>query len=342
MKITRRKVLAGAGAATAAFHIRSAKAATIELTVAHGSPLKHVISAQGVEPWMARAKELTKGEVSFKYFPAGQISQSPELLQSLQGGIADLVPVPIGYVSDKMPLNGVSMLPGLGSTSKAIVGTHAKALTEKGALADEFAANKAVPLWVMAFPPYQIVSMTTPLRKLGDFRGKVVRSAGGSMNLVISTLGSSPAEIPVGDMYVALERGTATATISALSSLKPFKVNEIMKSASTNGSFGTFVNIFACHSDKWAKLPADIQAAFMQAGKDVQASASAFMDKEVDTLKAEFAGQGKLMYEFEPADLKAINDKMAGVHDDWAQRLDRRKLPAKDVLARFRALSGNA
>jgi TRAP-type C4-dicarboxylate transport system substrate-binding protein len=342
MKITRRTVLAGTAAFTAAFHVRGANAAKIELTVAHGSPLKHVISAQGVEPWMARVKELTKGDVSFKYFPAGQISQTPELLQSLQGGVADLVPVPIGYVSDKMPLNGVSMLPGLGSTSNAIVTTHAKALAEKGALAEEFAANKAVPLWVMAFPPYQIVSMTSPIRKLGDFRGKVVRSAGGSMNLVISTLGASPAEIPVGDMYVALERGTATATISALSSLKPFKVNEIMKSASTNGSFGTFVNIFACHSDKWAKLPAEIKAALEQAGKDTQAAASAFMDKDVDELRDEFAKQGKLMYAFEPAELKAINDKLGGVHDDWAQRLDRRKLPAKDVLARFRTLSGNA
>ncbi|MGE0724656.1 MAG: TRAP transporter substrate-binding protein DctP [Alphaproteobacteria bacterium] len=340
-QVHRRRFLAGTGALAAAFVSRGAAAAKVELTVAHGSPIRHVISAQGVEPWMARVKQLTNDEVAFKYFPAGQIAPLPELLASLQSGVADVVPVPVGYVSDKMPLNGVSMLPGLGTTSKAIVTAHARALAEKGPLADEFAVNKGVPFWVMAFPPYQIVSMAAPLRKLADFRGKVIRSAGGSMNLVIAALGGSPAEIPVGDMYVALERGTATATISALSSLKPYKVHEIMKAASTNGAFGTFVNIMACNTDKWAKLPADIQKAMVQAGRDVQASAAAFMDKEVGELRDEFAKMGKAMYEFSAEEAAAINGKLAGVHDDWTRRLDRRKLPASDVLARFRTLSAS-
>ena len=64
MKINRRRVLAGLGAGTLAVGLgaRPVRAAKIELTVAHGSPLKHVISAQGVEPWMQRVKELTGGD----------------------------------------------------------------------------------------------------------------------------------------------------------------------------------------------------------------------------------------------------------------------------------------
>jgi TRAP-type C4-dicarboxylate transport system substrate-binding protein len=220
----------------------------------------------------------------------------------------------------------------------------AKAAIIEGRIAvhDYMTNNKCMPLWVMAFPPYQIVSMGAPFRKLADFRGKVIRSAGGTMNLVVSTLGGSPAEIPVGDMYVALERGVAGATISALSSLKPYKVHEIMKSASTNGSFGTFVNIFSCNTDKWAALPDDVKKAMVQAGKDVQASASAFMDKEVGELSEEFVKLGKEMYAFAPDDARAINGKLAGVNEDWAQRLGRRKLPAKEVLERFNVLAGSA
>lgn len=343
MRIGRRTVVAGmgAGALSLGLGARPVRAAKLEVTVAHGSPLTHVISAQGVEAWMKRVKELTNDEVGFKYFPSGQVGQLKELLSVLQNGIADFVPVPVGYVSDKLPLNGVTMLPGLGSTSKAIVTAHGKALADGGVLADEFASNRCNPLWVMAFPPYQIVSMGAPLQSAADFRGKVIRSAGGSMNLVIKALGGSPAEIPVGDMYVALERGTASATISALSSLKPYKVNEIMKAASTNGSFGTFVNIFCANTDRWKKLPADVQAAMVQAGKDVQQSASAFMDGEVDGLVAEFKGAGKTMYAFSPDQLKEIDGKLAEVHDDWVKRLDARKLPAGQVLAAMRSLTAN-
>lgn len=341
MKMNRRTVLAGMGAGALALGTRArpARAAKVEVTVAHGSPLKHVISAQGVQPWMDRVTELTNGEVGFKYFPAGQIAKLKELLAVMQNGVADFVPIPVGYVSDKLPLNGVSMLPGLGGSSAAIVGAHAEALAQGGPLAEEFAANRAKPLWVMAFPPYQLVSMTEPYRSVADFEGKVIRSAGGSMNLVISALGGSPAEIPVGDMYVAMERGTVGATISALSSLKPYKVNEIMKAASTNGSFGTFVNIFAANTDTWKTLPREIRDAMVQAGQDVQKSASSFMDGEVAGLVDEFTGQGIDMYAFAPDDLKAINGRLATVQDDWVARLDGRNLPAGQVLATFRSLA---
>jgi TRAP-type transport system periplasmic protein len=341
MKINRRRVLAGLGAGTLAVGLgaRPVRAAKIELTVAHGSPLKHVISAQGVEPWMQRVKELTGGEVTFKYFPTGQIAQLKDLLAALQNGVADVVPVPVGYASDKMPLNGVSMLPGLGGTSAAVVSAHARALAEPGPVADEFAANNCKPLWVMAFPPYQIVSVVGPLRSPDDFKGKVIRSAGGSMNLVISSLGGSPAEITVSDMYVALERRTVGATISALSSLKSYKVHEIMNAASTNGAFGTFVNILSCNAERFAKLPADVRAAMEQAGRDVQASAVTFMDTEAVALAEEYAKMGKAMYQFTPGELAAINGKLGGVHDDWVQRLLARKLPADKVLDRFRTLS---
>lgn len=345
MRFNRRTALAGmtlaAGALALGLAAPRAQAQEVEVTVAHGSPLTHVISAQGVQAWMDRVNELTGDRVKFNYFPAGQIAQLRELLSALQNGVADFVPIPVGYASDKMPLNGVSMLPGLGSTSNEIVTAHGNLLAEGGPLAEEFEANGAKPLWVMAFPPYQIVSTGDAMKTLDDFDGKVLRSAGGSMNLVISSLGASPAEIPVSDMYVALERGTAGGTISALSSLKPYKVDEIMTSASTNGSFGTFVNIFAANADTWNGLPKDIQDAMIQAGKDTQEAASKFMDAEIAGLIEEFEASGHEMYEFAPDQLEAINERLAPVQEDWVTRLKERGLPSEEVLGKFRDATAN-
>jgi TRAP-type C4-dicarboxylate transport system substrate-binding protein len=314
-----------------------AQSPEVELTVVHGSPNTHVIAAQGVEPWMECVKEATGGRVGFKYFPAGQISGTPELLQALNKGVADLVPIPIGYESGKMPLNGVSMLPGLGSTAQDVIDAYSQAV-DSGPLAEEFAANEAVPIWVMAFPPYQIVSTGGPITSLDDFSGKVIRSAGGTMNLTISALGASPAEIPVGDMYVALERGTVDGTISALASLKPFNVHEVMKAVSTNGAFGTFANVFSIRADKWKALPADVQDAMRECGAQTEASIADFLDSEAEALAQEFAGTGIEVYEFTPEQLQAVNERLSSVSEDWVSRLSGRGLPAEEVLQSYTKL----
>lgn len=307
------------------------------MSVANGSPLKHVLSAHGTTPWIDKVKALSNGEIEIKYYPAGQVAQLKELLRAVQNGIVDIAPIPIGYVTDKMPLNDVSALPGLGTTSKAIVDAHFAAL-QNGLLAKEFAANKIHPLYAMAFPPYQIVSMKGPIKTVEDFKGRVLRSAGGSMNLVISALGATPAEIPVGEMYVALQRGTVDGTISAFASVKGYNVQEIAKSMSGNASFGTFVNVLACNADKWKSLPKEAQAVLTKAGLEINASAAKFLDGETDNLKAEFKAKGMDIYDFAPDQIAAINKRLAGVQDEWVKRLAARGLPAAEALKQYRSL----
>lgn len=77
------------------------------------------------------------------------------------------------------------------------------------------------------------------------------------MNLTIEALGAAPAEITMGDIYVALDRGTTDATISSLSSLRSYKLDELAKAASTNANFGTFTNVFSIAADKWNGSGAD-------------------------------------------------------------------------------------
>ena len=343
MSIDRRKVLGGIGAATVASvvgmpHVARG-AGKVQLTVANGSPLKHVLSHLGTTPWIDRVKELTNDEVEIKYFPAAQLAKLKELLAAVQNGVADIAPIPIGYAGDKMPLNGVSALPGLGASSDSIVNAHAKAL-EDGPLRQEFDANHIHPMYVMAFPPYQLVGMEKNWRTLDDIKGKVLRSSGGTMNLVVSALGASAAAMPAGEMYLALQRGTVDGTISAFASVKGYNIQEIAKSMSANASFGTFVNILACNKKKWASLPKEIQNALNQAGRDITASASAAMDQSTEELKIEFTEVGMDIYDFASDELAKINGRLETVHGDWVKRLTDRGVPAADVLKDYKSVIG--
>lgn len=322
--------------ATCLLSIGSVASAQTSFNVVHGSPAKHVITVEFVEPWMSCVQKGAGDKLSFKYFPSGQLANLRELLPALERGVADIAPVPIGYYSDKLPLNGVSMLPGLGATSKDIVTAYSKTIRSKE-LSDEFAANGIVPISVMAFPPYQIVSVSQEIKTPDQFKGKVIRSAGGAMDLVIKSLGGSPAAISIGDTYVALQRGTADGTISALASVDGYKLQELAKAISTNGSFGTFVNVMSVRKAKWDAMDDNLKKVFRDCGEKVQLQAAQNLDNAGSGLSKRFADAGVDMFAFSPEQLKTMSGKLDVVYQDWTKRLDGRGLPAETVLKTYKS-----
>jgi len=227
------------------------------------------------------------------------------------------------------------MLPGLGSTAVAIVTAYSKTLSNP-ALAKEFSDNGVVPISVMAFPPYQIVSVSKEIKTPAQFKGKVIRSAGGAMDLVIKSLGGSPATISVGDTYVALQRGTADATISALASVSGYKLQELAKAISTNGSFGTFVNVMSVRQAKWNEMDDSLKKIFQDCGQSVQSQAANSLDNAGGLLAQKFAADGVQMFAFTPAQLQEMSTKLDLVHVDWVKRLNSRGLPATAVLDAYK------
>jgi len=338
MRVSTLRTALFAGAALA-FVLPPAQAQDVTLNIVHGSPEGHIIAAGGVEPWMSCVTEAAGDRVAFNYYPAGQLSGLRELQAALESGVADAVPIPIGYVSDRLPLNGVAMLPGLGGSADEIITAYSAAVRE-GILAEEFAAIDAVPIWVMGFPPYQILSTGDPISDLAGFEGKVIRSAGGTMTLAIEMLGAAPAEIPISDTYVALERGTVDGTISALASIKPYNIQELMTGVSTNGAFGTFTNVFAINANVWESVPADLQEVMMDCGFQVEESIAETMDTEATQLAEEFAGMGIEVFEFSDEQLSEINGPLSEVQQDWVDRLEERGLPAQQVLDEYLARIG--
>lgn len=310
--------------------------AETSLTVANGWAPGHVVSTEGVESWMTCVKD-TDSSIAFDYFPSGQIATTKEMLDALNNGVADLSIIPMGYVTSKMPLNGVSLLPDLGSRASEVTPAYSKAVRQ-GKMAEEFTQNGIRPLWVVVFPSYQLMSRGEPMKTEADMTGKVIRSSGGAMNLTVSSLGASAAEIPSSDLYVALERGTVDGGLSALASIKPYKLNEVIKAVSTNGEFGSFSLTFAIEQSKWDALTEEQKAAMDDCGAQIEQSFAAHLDEETDQLGAEFAKDGITVYEFSPEELQKINGKLKTVSDDWVARLSERSLPAAEVLDSYRKL----
>src|SRR3954451_12634987 len=84
----------------------------IKLRVADSFPKGHFIVKLVLEPWMEEVKKRTNNAVSFEYYPAQQLGKAADMLKLTQTGVADIGYVAPGYVSEKMPVSEVAMLPG--------------------------------------------------------------------------------------------------------------------------------------------------------------------------------------------------------------------------------------
>jgi TRAP-type C4-dicarboxylate transport system substrate-binding protein len=189
----------------------------------------------------------------------------------------------------------------------------------------------------MAFPPYQIVSVSEEIKTPEQFEGKVIRSAGGAMDLVIKSMGGSPAAISIGDTYVALQRGTADGTISALASVDGYKLQELAKAISTNGSFGTFVNVMSVRQDKWDAMDDATKQVFVDCGQEIQLQSAQNLDNAGAGLAKKFGDAGVEMFAFTPEQVQSMSDTLGAVHQDWVERLNGRGLPAEIVLETYKS-----
>jgi TRAP-type C4-dicarboxylate transport system substrate-binding protein len=313
----------------ASLAVSVARAETI--TVTNGLAATHVVSAHGIDPWMACVKQGTKDAVSFNYFPGGQLVTVKNALDSLNKGLSQVAFVSASNEPDKIPLAGVAMLPNMGETATEMVTAWRKVLDTNGVLMAEMTANKIKPLLLNILPPYQVMS-TTPMDSLEKFKGKKIRAAGGALTFIVSSLGASAVEMPAGDMYLAMQRGTVDGTILAMSSVKSYNIQELAKAMSSNGSFGTSAQMFAMNLATWNKLPQDQQRVMDQCGRKVELDLARLLDEQDVQLKAEFAAKGVNVFKFSDAAKGPINEHLAGVAKDYVTRLKARGLPVQEAL----------
>lgn len=328
-----------AGIALASLSLFSASAATAQkLTVAHGFSPTHFLSTHVVEPWMQCMGDATAQGLTFDYYPSGQITAANVSLDALNNGLTQLSTVSVGYVSNKMPLNGLSMLPDMGDNSVEMLRAYRAMLEQNEAFRREHADNRIRPLVVNMLPVYQLVSKGAPIDTPEKLRGSIIRSSGGAMNLALTAVGAAPTEMPAGDLYIAIERGTVDGALSALSSIKPYSLQELLKSVSSNGKFGSFATLFAIDTGTWDKLSPEHQAAAEACGQKIETELALHQDAENESLKAEFAAMGITVYEFSDAANATIAEALTNVADEYVGRLEARKLPARATYDAYRAV----
>lgn len=221
------KLLKSLGLASAfALAALSAQAQT-ELKLAHAAPdtdLQQTLSVFFKEQVEAR----TNGSVTVTIFPQGQLGNDAAMIDGARSGIIDIAMSGLNNFTGLVPNAGAFELPFIFPTRDV---AYAVLDGEIGqGIAGEFTQHG---LKVLGFPENGYRNMSNnrgPIKVPGDLAGLNMRvNNSKALNDMFAALGANPLQLPVAELYTALETGVVDAQDHPVGIVVSFKFNEVQK-----------------------------------------------------------------------------------------------------------------
>ena len=265
-----------------------ANAAEYEWTMATLAPSEtSIYFTQFAQPLAENIERLTNGRVKITPYPAGVLAPAFEVYDAVQDGLADTGNIWPGYIVNQDPTNSLlSAHPGgMGPES------YLTWLYEGGgeALWQEFRRDKmGLRAMVAGAGPTEIfIHSRRPVSEIEDLDGLRVRMSAAAADIMTSH-GAAPLNLPGGEIYTALERGTVDAAewstpaeniVTGLHEAAPYVIVPGIHQPS-------FAFEFIMPAETWDSLPEDIQYQIEAAAKLTTFEAfHAWAAQDIDAMK---------------------------------------------------------
>jgi len=308
----------------------------LEITLTYGSLYgpTHTFSKADLA-WMDKIEADTDGQVTFEvYWDATLISRT-ESCAELVAGVADLAYIgpgysPAGYDIDKAVLAFYYGVPSYDARRWL----HLKIWDEFREYSGEFADMKIMCTAVSS--TYQLLS-NTPVRTLADFEGLRVKATGSFIDL-INALGGEGINMPMGDVYTALQKNDIQGALVPYSTIQEFSFHEVAKYMTILDLTSGCRPARAMNLDSYNNLPEEFQ--------DIFDDSITFWEEQDDLYRANDDITGKELGEqkgmefiqLSAEDLDAVYDLLEPIMSGVAAGLDAKGLPGTEIFERIREL----
>lgn len=230
----------------------------IELTLASPFPANHHQQVEVLEPLVEEIKEKTNGRIIIHIHAGGSLSGGTAVADDTATGAVDIGWTMQGYTPGRFPLTALAEFSGLFSSATEAGSTLWKLLEQNEAFQEEYKDYK-----VMAFlppPPGNVYTVDRPIRGIKDFKGLHLRTSTAFAEAVVSALGGTAANIPMGEVYDALERGVIGGLCTDHTAINTYKHYEVIHHAVDGIDLFLSPQIWFFSKKSWDKLPAEDQA----------------------------------------------------------------------------------
>jgi tripartite ATP-independent transporter DctP family solute receptor len=234
----------------------TAASAEVTLKLAHAAPdtdLQQNFSVFFQEQVAAR----TNGEVTVQIFPQGQLGNDAAMIDGTRSGIIDITMVGLNNFSGLMPESAAFTLPFMFPTRET-----AYAVLDGEVGQGVLAGFEAHGMKGLGYPENGYRNMTNnrgPIRTPADVVGLQMRvNNSKALNDMFAALGANPQQIPVAELYTALETGVVDSQDHPIGVTLSFKFYEVQDYLSlTQHAYSPLA--VAMNLDKFNSLTADQQ-----------------------------------------------------------------------------------
>ena len=301
--------------------IAVAGAQPIEMKLATFGPPQSYFYKDVLIPWMNAVNQDSNGTVDIKYFGGGVLGNAGNMVDSVLTGAADIGWALLGSVPGKFVKASVVELP-FGYDTGEIGATALYRFYAKGLITSDFDQLKLFGL--TAWPGAEVQTKSKKVMTLADMKGLKLRAQGKWQAATVSAFGATPVNVPVDEVYQAMDRGVIDGTWSSLVLTGQFRVDEIAHyflEAPLNGGGGMLI----MKKETYDALPAAAKAAFEKhSGEVLSRALGKSNDGEVVRVRgqlAALAAQGKIEkpYTLAPDEYARWKKAAEPVADQWAQ-----------------------
>jgi TRAP-type C4-dicarboxylate transport system substrate-binding protein len=306
------------------------------ITLTYGSLYgsTHTFSKADVE-WMNKIEAETDGQIDFEVYWGATLISRTESCAELAAGVADLAYIGPGYSAAGYDIDNAVLAWYYGVPSYyARRWLHKTIWEEFPEYRAEFADMKVMCTAVSS--TYQLLT-NTPVRTLDDLAGLRIKATGAFSNM-INALGGEGANVPMGEVYTALQKNDIQGALVPYSTIQEFSFHEVAKYMTILDLTSGCRPARAMNLDAYDSLPAEIQQIFDDSTLYWEQRDDYWRDADDITGKALGEQKGMEFIELPAEDLATVYDSLEPIMLGVAAGLDAKGLPGTDIFLRIREL----
>ena len=287
-----------------------------ELKFANFTPPFHTINASVIEKLNDDLSAATGGALTVRGYHGGELGKGPveQYVRAVQG-VADITWGLPGYTSSQFEKTMIAELPG--AIPVDMPGYKALWAAYDEQLAGEFPGTKPLALWTSE--PNIMIMRDKVIKTPADLAGLKIRVAGATAAEVATALGATPVQMPINEVYNALQTGLIDGVFTGHSTLSDFKLDEVADAITVGAPLGRLVFYAVMNEAKYNGLPDDQKAAIdAVAGAPLSESAEdAWLATANAALDAARADSKNTVTDLTDEEVAAFAEAVSGVGDAY-------------------------
>lgn len=289
-------------------------AAEITIKLAHGASDKHPFNKLATL-YKEAVEKKTSGKVEVQLFPNRQLGDDIDVLKAARAGTVDSAiasSVLFAWIVKAQSMDALQ-LPFLVTSYDNMAKMFESESARKMLASLETVGLQGISIGEGGLRHF--LSSKGPVKTLEDFKGLKTRIVPAALHKAMwEAVGSNPTPVKYGEVYTALKTNLIDAVEINISSVETENLWESAKHLTKTGHY-FWPGVLIHNKAKFDKLPKDVQAAMMEAGREIIEPQVAYTrDEEAETAER-LKAKGVHIYKFE--DLPAMRKAMDPIVKKW-------------------------